>query len=149
MAHAPSILAALGAFELDPCSPVGRPWATAVRHLTVEDDGLEVPWSGRVWCNPPYSTLEPWLAKMAAHGHGTALTFARTDTAWFHRWVWHEATALLFLAGRITFCESDGTPAKKGHNSGGPSVLIAYGDADADALGTSGLAGAFVMGWRA
>lgn len=26
-------------------------------------DGLANPWFGRVWCNPPYSNLEPWLRK--------------------------------------------------------------------------------------
>ena len=28
-----------------------------------EQNGLARPWSGRVWCNPPYSDIEPWLRK--------------------------------------------------------------------------------------
>src|SRR4051794_8806538 len=34
------------------------------RFYTIEDDGLEQPWTGeRVWCNPPYSSIEPWCEK--------------------------------------------------------------------------------------
>lgn len=31
----PEILRALGAFDLDPCAPVVRPWETAAKHYTV------------------------------------------------------------------------------------------------------------------
>ena len=60
-------------------------------------------------------------------GNGLALIFARTDTAMFFRHVWPRATAVLFLRGRLTFCYPDGTGSKAGHNSGGPSCLVAYG----------------------
>lgn len=143
----PDLLAALGTFDLDPCSPVERPWPTAARHLTVLDDGLSVPWSGRVWCNPPYSEVEPWMAAMARHREGTALVFARCETRWWFDSVWPAASAVLFLKGRLTFYHGDGNASKAGHNSGGPSALIAYGDADHLALGRSGLAGALVSGW--
>lgn len=49
----PSIIRSLGAFDMDPCSPLNRPWDTAENHYTIEDDGLSKPWTGRVWCNPP------------------------------------------------------------------------------------------------
>ena len=38
-------------FDLDPCSPIKRPWETAKAHYTIEDNGLIKPWQGRVWCN--------------------------------------------------------------------------------------------------
>lgn len=85
----PEILQALGNFDLDPCSPVNRPWATARKHYTIKDDGLAQTWEGRVWCNPPYGQQTGvWLERLADHGSGTALIFARTETeAWF-RHVW-------------------------------------------------------------
>lgn len=138
----PDLLARLGPFDLDPCSPVERPWDTAGRHLSVADDGLALPWNGRVWLNPPYSEVDPWMQKMAAHGHGTALLFARTETKCWERHIWPHASAVLFLFGRLTFYRGDGTRSRAGHNSGGPSVLIAYGRADAAAMARAGLAGA-------
>jgi hypothetical protein len=142
----PHILAALGPFDLDPCAcSEPRPWPTAARHYTREDNGLILPWSGRVFCNPPYGpppVVNPWLERMAEHGQGVALIFARTETAMFHRQVWERADAVLFLEGRLTFCKPDGTPGAG--NSGGPSCLIAYGEKDADILKTCGLPGAFV-----
>ena len=50
----PEIIKALGEFDLDPCSPVNRPWDTAKKHFTKFDDGLNKEWDGRVWVNPPY-----------------------------------------------------------------------------------------------
>lgn len=139
----PEILTALGPFDLDPCSPVDRPWDTAAAHFDVEDDGLATPWHGRVWLNPPYSEVDPWMEKMAAHGQGTALLFARTETRCWEAHIWPHVSAVLFLFGRLTFYRGDGTASKAGHNSGGPSVLLAYGAADAEALARCGLPGAF------
>ncbi len=129
----PELLRALGHFDLDPCSPTNRPWATASRHLTVRDDGLSQPWAGRVFLNPPYGpATAKWLARLADHGNGIALVFARTETAMFFEHVWPKADALLFIRGRIHFHHADGRRAHQ--NSGAPSVLIAYGRSNIDAL---------------
>ena len=82
------------------------------------------------------------MARLAEHGDGIALLFARTETAMFHKHVWNKADALLFLKGRLHFHRPDGTRASG--NAGGPSVLIAYGTQNAAALKDSGLDGAFV-----
>lgn len=42
--------------------------ACAEAHLsdqffTRADDGLSKPWWGRVWCNPPFSDITPWVEK--------------------------------------------------------------------------------------
>ena len=134
----PEIIRALGPFDLDPCSPVNRPWPTAARHFTVEDNGLMRSWEGRVWLNPPYGPeTGDWLMRLASHGNGIALIFARTETEMFHRYGWDRADAMLFLRGRLHFYNVCGERAKL--NAGGPSVLIAYGKANVDALRFSGI----------
>lgn len=144
----PHVLDALGPFDLDPCAcSEPRPWPTAAEHYTVEDDGLSRPWHGRVWLNPPYggpSIVRPWLQRMAEHGRGTALIFARTETEASFDFMWRHpaATAALFLEGRLTFHYPDGRRASA--NGGAPSVLIAYGDDDAARLRRSSLPGAYV-----
>lgn len=148
----PAILDALGgwqSFDLDPCAPAVRPWPMARHHFTRADDGLVQPWHGRVWLNPPYGrTIGRWLGRMSAHGHGVALIFARTETAAFFRHVWATSSALLFLEGRQVFLRPDGQPhlrpSGKPATAAAPSVLCAYGNADAEVLAFCGLRGQFV-----
>lgn len=146
----PEIIQALGgpdSFDLDPCSPINRPWPTARQHFTIADNGLAKPWprGARLWFNPPYGgpkVVGPWMRRMADHGVGTVLIFARTETDLFFETVWKRATAILFLRGRLYFHHVDGTRAEA--NAGAPSVLIAYGDRDAGILKGCGIAGQFV-----
>ena len=73
------------------------------------------------------------------HGNGIVLIFARTETQTFHECVWGVADAVLWIKGRLTFYNVDGTKPK---NSGGaPSVLIAYGKDNADRLRTCRITG--------
>ena len=138
-----SILDKLGDFDLDPCASLDRPWDTAKKHYTINDDGLKQSWSGRVWLNPPYGPgMDKWLNKLADHPDGgLALIFARTETKSFFDCVWDKADAILFIKGRIKFCYPDGTP---GSTAGSPSVLIAYGSKEADFLKTLPLDGKFI-----
>ena len=123
----PEIIKSLGKFDLDPCAAENQPWKTAEKQYTIADNGLEKPWEGRVWLNPPYG-LEAgrWLEKLSRHNDGIALIFARTETKMFFDWVWNKAQALLFIEGRLHFHRIDGTRAKA--NAGAPSVLVAYGN---------------------
>lgn len=138
------ILERLGEFDTDPCAPVIRPWPTASRHFTIEDDGLKQEWPGRVWLNPPYDNklCGRFMACLATHGNGIALIYARTDTRIWHRHVWPVASAILFLDHRITFCNVDGSPGK--NTGGAPSALVAYGWQNAAALKLSKIPGALV-----
>ena len=68
-------------FDLDVAAPVdGAPNVPASRHYSAIDDGLAAPWSGVVWCNPPYSRFRPWAERWATHPTGVlmGMTSARS-----------------------------------------------------------------------
>ena len=139
------IIRALGPFDLDPCAaPSPRPWPTAANHIELPADGFYSEWYGRVWLNPPYGrSISDWMEKMAAHRKGIALTFARTETETWQRWIWPFAHSILFIAGRLFFALPDGTVSKG--NAGAPSALISYSQSDTMALLRSGIQGALVF----
>lgn len=139
------IIDALGPFDLDPCQADPQPWPCAARGLTA--GGLEAPWEGRVWLNPPFHRYEVgrWLERMADHCHGTALIHARTEADWFLP-IWRCAGAILFLATRIHFHYPDGRRAAA--NSGAPACLAAFGKQDFDKLRAAGIGGQLVTRWE-
>jgi hypothetical protein len=140
------VLQALGRFDLDPCQSLTQPWPCATRGYTVVDDGLLQKWQGRCYVNPPYGDEAwPFLERLAKHRDGIGLLFGRTETRMFREHIWQQADAILFLAGRLTFYRPDGT--KGTGNSGGPSVLVAYGRENVECLRRCGLPGALVTGW--
>lgn len=81
------------------------------RFFTAEDDGLAQSWAGeRVWCNPPYSDIAPWVEK--AHGGGAELVVMllpanRTEQRWWQGLVEPHRRAgavdVEFLPGRMRF----------------------------------------------
>lgn len=93
--------------------------AKCPRYFTRETSGLLASWRGeRVWCNPPYSNIEPWLAK-AWDESSTAplivmlLPANRTEQGWWQRWIepyrdrhagWmKDVLRVEFIAGRQRF----------------------------------------------
>lgn len=81
--------------------------AKCSRYYTQADDGLLCPWSGVVWCNPPYGPhVGDWVEKAyreAGRGVSTVLLLpARTDTRWFHAYVLNKAD-IRFVQGRLKF----------------------------------------------
>ncbi len=136
----------IGPFELDPCACDPQPWACAARQYTFEDNGLMRPWDGFWFCNPPYGKqTATWLDRCSlVSSSGIALVFARTETRMFFKSVWPKANSLLFLRGRLTFSRPDGSSPPSGHNSGGPSVLIAFGEMASDRLASNKDLGALV-----
>lgn len=128
----PKLLRLLGPFDLDPCAPVTRPWPMAKRHYTKQDDGLKLPWIGRVWLNPPYGRRTfIWLERLAEHKNGLALIFARTETRGFHEMIWNKAACLFFFRGRLCFHHVSG---EKGGTANAPSCLVAYSQEDVAAI---------------
>lgn len=96
--------------------------ATAINSVVLnsyydeESNGLQQPWEGHVWCNPPYSkvgkkteggtSITDWLEKAVdAASKGARVTMlipARVDTNWWQDNVPY-AHAVLFIRGRIKF----------------------------------------------
>lgn len=80
-------------FDLDVCAPPGGiPWVPAARFYTMEDDGLAQPWEGRVWMNPPYSSVTPWWDRFTEHRNGVCL-LPMAKSLWLNR-VMAEAEAV-------------------------------------------------------
>jgi hypothetical protein len=78
--------------DLDPASStVANAVVKAKKYYTYEDDGLTLPWEGRVWLNPPFSEVARFVDKLLLEyeiGRVTeacVITFASLDTAWARR----------------------------------------------------------------
>lgn len=98
-------------FTLDPCCTVENKKCN--KYYTKEDDGLSKSWIGEsVFCNPPYGReIKKWVRKcyMESKNENTtvvALLPARTDTNWFHSYIYNKAKEIRFVKGRIKFGES-------------------------------------------
>lgn len=105
--------------------------------------GLKLRGGGRVWLNPPYSRplIERFVEKMVENNNGIALLFNRCDSKMFQDLIFPNATAIMFLRGRIKFYRPDGT---QGDSPGCGSVLIAFGEENAVALEKSNIPGKFI-----
>ena len=100
-------------FTLDPCASPEN--AKCAKFYTKEQDGLAQPWAGeRVFLNPPYGReAANWIAKAYFESQYAevivALLPVRSDTAWFHDFVYDKAE-IRFLRGRVNFIGPNGTP---------------------------------------
>jgi hypothetical protein len=139
----PSLLCALGAlkrrgeeyvlgsdpYHVDFCASRRQPWPTARFMFTEDEDGLAQDWSqyGECFLNCPYGTqMAAWVARLAAHGNGTALLYARTDTNAFHNHVWAKCDAVYYFRQRLFF-HAPVTGIQYSANCGGPMLLAIYG----------------------
>jgi site-specific DNA-methyltransferase (adenine-specific) len=109
-------------FTLDPCATPQS--AKCPTHFTRSQDGLAQDWGcHRVFCNPPYGRgMREWARKCYQAAQNGALVVllahARTDTRWFHDWVYGKAE-LRFVRGRLRF--GDG-----GQSAPFPSLVAVY-----------------------
>lgn len=87
------------------------------RYWSIEDDGLAQDWTGaRVWCNPPYSSIEPWVIKANEHAAELAVLLLpanRTEQGWWQRHIEpgrrDGSIVVEFLAGRMRFIAAGDT----------------------------------------
>jgi DNA N-6-adenine-methyltransferase (Dam) len=85
----------------DPCPYVGK-------GKRPDFDGLTIPWKKLNYVNPPYNDIEPWFAKALKEWeeHRNVSVFlipVRAGTVYWKKWVWLQASAVRFIAGRIIF----------------------------------------------
>lgn len=100
------------------------------QYFTPQTDGLARSWNcgGTVFCNPPYGReIVKWVKKAfeeAQRGVRIILLVpARTDTKWFHEFIYGKAE-IRFIRGRLRFTDEDGVPAKK--LAPFPSMIVIY-----------------------
>jgi site-specific DNA-methyltransferase (adenine-specific) len=94
-------------FTLDPCATATN--AKCKKFFTKQHNGLLQDWGTEiVFCNPPYGKqMCAWACKChdAALNGATVVMLAhsRTDTRWFHDWVYQRAAEIRFVRGRLRF----------------------------------------------
>lgn len=80
-----------GPFDLDVAAAAHN--TKCERFYTREQDGLSLDWGGsRIWCNPPYSDIAPWVAKAwkaSARAELIAMLLPanRTEQQWWQQMV--------------------------------------------------------------
>jgi site-specific DNA-methyltransferase (adenine-specific) len=91
-------------------------------YYTIKTDGLRSPWSGVVWCNPPYSNIADWIKKGYEEAQKgctvVMLIYSKTDTKYWHNHVM-KADEIRFIKGRVTFKGAKNT-------SPAPSSIIVF-----------------------
>lgn len=80
--------------------------AKCKRFYTESDDGLTKTWDREnIWCNPPYGrSLGKWVEKASKATGGVVVMLipARTDTKYFHEYIYNKAE-IRFIKGRLKF----------------------------------------------
>ena len=114
-------------FVLDPAAT--EETAKCPLYYTPETNGLAQSWDkgGAVFCNPPYGReIGKWVKKAFDEARGgfpiVLLIPARTDTAYFHDYIYGKAD-IRFLRGRIHFEDEKGNSAD---SAPFPSMLVIY-----------------------
>lgn len=105
----------MGGIDLDPASSVAANRMLKVDAIYTEaDDGLNQPWHGRVWMNPPFNqpTISRFVEKLVNEyklDHVEAacvLVNNATETEWFHRML-IVCNAFCLVKGRLRFWNPD------------------------------------------
>jgi phage N-6-adenine-methyltransferase len=116
----------LGKIDIDPASNAfANQTVQATTYYTKEDDGLSKEWQGKMWLNPPYSSI---IAKFIdktckSDVEAIVLTNNSTDTKWFAQAA-NTCDAICFTYGRINFYDETD---KKSSPTNGQSFFY-FGD---------------------
>lgn len=110
-------------FTLDPCATDEN--AKCSKYFTLEDDGLSKDWSNDVvFMNPPYGReIKKWIKKAYEESLNGAtvvcLIPARTDTTYWHDFIFKKTNDIRFLRGRLKFGNSK-------NSAPFPSAIVVY-----------------------
>ena len=114
-------------FKLDPCATKEN--AKTDKFFTIEDDGLSQEWTETTFMNPPYGReIKKWVKKAYDESlKGTVVVClipARTDTSYWHDYIFEKACEVRFVKGRIKFGDSNqGAPF--------PSAVVIFNERNA------------------
>ena len=114
--------------KIDVCADVNN--RKCLKYFTEKDDALSenCEWDKSFYMNPPYSKVKHFIKK-AYEQHkkhnvdALCLTYSKTDTKWFHEFVWQKAE-LYFQKSRIKFILPNGNVSK--YPAPYPSMWIIY-----------------------
>ena len=110
----------LGNINVDPASnEIAQAWIKADTFFTEDTNGLDKPWKGKVWVNPPYSSslIKKFTKKFldeyinGTMVEGIMLTNSGTDTLWN---IPLQKGLQAYTNGRISFLQPDLTEKGKG-----------------------------------
>lgn len=109
-------------FTLDVCATYEN--RKCDRFFPPEMDSLKQEWKGVCFMNPPFSQVKEFVKKAhdeSAAGRCTvvALMAARTDTKYFHNWIYKSANEIRFLKGRVKFVGAS-------HGAPFPSMIVIW-----------------------
>lgn len=109
-------------FDLDVCAVPET--AKCEKYFTPEIDGLSQDWKGNCWMNPHYGRqIGKWIEKAYTESLKGAtvvcLIPARTDTRYWHEFIFPYAYEIRFIKGRLKFGNSD-------NSAPFPSALVIF-----------------------
>lgn len=91
-------------FTLDPCASEENHKCS--KYYTEKENGLDQNWDNDIaFVNPPYGReIKKWVKK-SSESKGTVVMLipSRTDTSYWHDYIFNKASDIRFLRGRIKF----------------------------------------------
>ncbi len=98
--------------DLDVCAQPQTAKAPAYYCLAEGCDALALPWASVNWCNPPFSSVLPWVKKAAeemAAGNKTYMIFPDSPETAYCRASFDLASAIYHMPFRMRFLRPDGS----------------------------------------
>lgn len=125
-------------YEMDVAGDLNNPNQSVPARRALSCDGLNQPWEGRIWMNPPFggrNALWPWVKKFLLHGRGIALVPDRTSAPWWQFLASH-SDVICFVSPKVKFIDANGELGRSPSNG---ITLHAVGKEEAFALLNCGL----------